>query len=137
MTQQVNPHKCTALRWIYAGLGVLFVGIAFLGVFLPVLPTTPILIIAAFFFAKSSPKLHKWLHDHAIFGPLLKDWATYRIIPVWAKVMAIGSMLASMSYLAFFSTAPFWATAMAGIIMIIGAVYILTKPSEKPASMPN
>ena len=133
----VNLHKCVALRWIYAGLGGCCVAIAFAGIFLPVLPTTPILIVAAFFFAKSSRRMHRWLHEHKAFGPLLLDWETYRIIPVWAKVMAIGCMIASLAYLSFFSTAPVWATACAGLIMVVGAVYILTKPSIRPTSFEN
>jgi len=128
----LNLHKCAGLRWVYAGLGIVCVAIAFLGIFLPVLPTTPILIVAAFFFAKSSPRMHRWLHDHKIFGPLLNDWETYGIIPVWAKIMAIGCMTASLAYLSLFSTAPIWATACAGLIMVIGAIYILTKPSVRP-----
>ncbi len=129
----LNLHKCIALRWIYAGLGIICVAVAFLGIFLPVLPTTPVLIIAAFFFAKSSTRMHCWLHEHKVFGPLLMDWEMYRIIPIWAKIMAIGCMAASLTYLALFSTAPLWGTACAGLIMLIGAIYILTKPSVRPS----
>ncbi|MEQ9489864.1 MAG: YbaN family protein [Alphaproteobacteria bacterium] len=132
----VNLHNWIAMRWLFAGLGVFFVVLAFVGIFLPALPTTPFLIIAAFLFAKSSPRMHRWLYDHKAFGPLLRDWAAYRVIPAWAKVMAIGCMLASLTYLSLFSTAPVWATGCAGAVMVIGAVYILTKPSTRPPNVP-
>ncbi len=131
-----NPHRIAAVRWLFAGLGIGFVALAFVGIFLPALPTTPFLIVAAFLFAKSSPRMHRWLHEHRLFGPFLNDWEAYGIIPIWAKVMAIGCMLASLTYLALVSAAPLWVVAATGVVMIIGAVYILTKPSARPPTQP-
>ena len=54
--------------------GFLFVGLGTLGIFVPVLPTTPVILLAAFCFSRSSPRLHDWLTGHAMFGPLIANW---------------------------------------------------------------
>jgi uncharacterized membrane protein YbaN (DUF454 family) len=70
-------------------LGLVFVGLAILGIFLPVLPTTPLLLLALACFAKSSEKLHDWLLTNKTFGPLIRQWHETRSMPRKAKVYAI------------------------------------------------
>lgn len=73
--------------------GVFFVGLGFLGAFLPLLPTTPFILVAAACFAKSSPRLHKMLLENKVFGPLIYHWQASRSIPKRAKAIALASML--------------------------------------------
>ncbi|UCH80789.1 MAG: YbaN family protein [Nitrospiraceae bacterium] len=70
-------------------LGLLFVGLAILGIFLPVLPTTPFLLLALACFAKSSEKLHAWLLTNKTFGPLIRQWHETRSMPRKAKIYAL------------------------------------------------
>ena len=74
-------------------LGLFFVGLAVLGIFLPVLPTTPLLLLALACFAKSSEKLHTWLLANKTFGPLISHWHETRSMPRKAKVYAIISIV--------------------------------------------
>jgi uncharacterized membrane protein YbaN (DUF454 family) len=74
-------------------LGLFFVGLTVLGIFLPVLPTTPLLLLALACFAKSSEKLHDWLLTNKTFGPLIKQWHETRSMPRKAKVYAIISIV--------------------------------------------
>jgi len=74
-------------------LGLLLVGLAVLGIFLPVLPTTPLLLLALACFAKSSKKLHDWLLTNKTFGPFIKDWNETRSMPRKAKIIAIITIL--------------------------------------------
>ncbi|WP_206483837.1 YbaN family protein [Thalassotalea sp. G2M2-11] len=73
--------------------GIFFVALATLGAFLPLLPTTPFVLVAAACFAKSSPKMHKMLLANKIFGPLIYHWQQSRSIPKRAKIIALTSMI--------------------------------------------
>ena len=76
--------------------GIFFVGLAILGVALPILPTTPFLLVAAGCFAKSSPILHQKLLAHKVFGPLIYHWQESRSIPIRAKVISLLTMILSV-----------------------------------------
>lgn len=121
------------MRQLYIVIGVIFVGLGFIGIFLPLLPTTPFLIIAVWAFSKGSPRLERWLLHHPRFGPLLRDWRAHRVIPLRAKLFAWSMMLASFSYLMWFSDVPTRYVWMAGATMLGGALYIGFKPSRLPA----
>ncbi len=120
------------VRWIYFSLGWVFFGLGVLGAFLPVLPTTPLMILALWAFSKSSPRFHDWLYTHKIFGPPLQRWQEHRVIPVIAKIAAVGAMTASLAYLVFFTATPWLYLMLTAVLMAAGATYILTKPSRAP-----
>lgn len=77
----------------YKFLGFLFLGLAILGVLLPVLPATPFLLLAAWFFARSSEKWHQWLLRSELFGPIIRNWETNRCIGCRTKVVSLTLML--------------------------------------------
>ncbi|WP_428244332.1 YbaN family protein [Gynuella sp.] len=79
-----------ALRWFLIVIGWLAVLLGFIGIFLPVLPTTPFLLLAASCFAKSSPRFHRWVISSPLFGPIIKDWQEHRFIEKKVKIWAIG-----------------------------------------------
>lgn len=72
----------------YLILGHLCLILGILGAFLPVLPTTPFLLLAAFLYSKSSPRLHKWLLNHKYMGATLRDWHEQGVIGIKSKVVA-------------------------------------------------
>lgn len=79
-------------------IGVFFVGLAALGAVLPILPTTPFLLVSAGCFAKSSPRLHKKLLGNKTFGPMIFHWQESRSIPKRAKVISLLTMILSVAY---------------------------------------
>jgi uncharacterized membrane protein YbaN (DUF454 family) len=113
-------------------LGWLFFGLGFIGVFLPVLPTTPFMLLALWCFSRSSNRFHKWLYTHKYFGPPLQLWEEHRVIPLKAKYIAISFMIGSLVYVFVFSSAPVWAKVLMSASMAFGAGFILTKPSFPP-----
>jgi uncharacterized membrane protein YbaN (DUF454 family) len=123
------------LRALYLAIGLVCVGLGVLGAFLPVLPTTPFLLISLWAFSKSSVRLERWLLEHKRFGPRLVAWRTQRVIPLGAKLAAWGSMVASLT-LMIVTGRSMIAIAGAAAIMATGAIYIASKPSRPPADPP-
>jgi uncharacterized membrane protein YbaN (DUF454 family) len=118
-----------AMRQLYLFLGLAFVSVGFIGAFLPVLPTTPFLILAAACFARSSRRLESWLLDHSRFGPSLRAWRERGAIPWKVKLMALSGM--SFGLLLFWvGSKPDWilTTCVVGL-MLVGLGYVFSRPS--------
>lgn len=81
------------MHYLWAALGLLSVGLGMAGAMLPLLPTVPFLLLAAFFFARSSERLHNWLMTHRQFGPMIADWQERGAIARRAKWVASLSIL--------------------------------------------
>ncbi|MDF2368363.1 YbaN family protein [Sneathiella sp.] len=111
-------------------IGWLFVIIGAIGVFLPVLPTTPFLLISLWAFSQSSERFHDWLYNHRIFGPPLQDWSKYGVIPLRAKIIALSTMAISATLVILYSSTPWYGLAAMIILMGIGAGFILSRPSR-------
>ena len=82
------------MRIFWFCLGLLSVGLGLIGVFLPLLPTVPFMILAAFSFARSSERLHSWLLSHKVFGPPIEDWRERGAINKRGKRLATVSIVA-------------------------------------------
>ncbi len=118
------------IRGIYLCLGLLMTTLGVIGAFVPVLPTTPFLLIACWAFGQSSPALANRLRNHPRFGYYLTAWETQRVIPLRAKWLASTMMSLAACYLVFISRVPIWASVPAVLLMTVGAVYIWSKPSR-------
>ncbi len=108
-------------------LGLVSAGLGLVGTALPLVPTTPFLLVAAYAFARSSPRLHDWLLHHPQFGPLIINWRQHRAISRRVKIVSImimGSMVLA-GWLAGLSSLVVTAQAM---IMACVALFILTRP---------
>jgi len=109
-------------------LGCAAVSLALVGVVLPVLPTTPFLLVAAWAFARSSPRLDAWLRAHPRLGPPLAAWEDRRAIPRKAKAIA-GVSLPAGWLLLWSGGPPVAASIAAGAVMLAAGVWILSRPS--------
>ncbi|WP_413580762.1 YbaN family protein [Bdellovibrio sp. HCB288] len=87
--------KNPALRTAVYLLGVVSLILGVIGAFLPILPTTPFVILSAFCFVRSSPKAHGWLYNQPLFGKALSDWDQHRAISRRAKILAVSMMALS------------------------------------------
>ena len=116
-------------RWAMLGLGWCAVGLAVLGAFLPLLPTTPFLLVAAWAFGRSSHRLRQWLYDSKLFGPLLQNWQKHGAIPPWAKAMAVAAMTLAFIGLMQRDAIPVWVLALVGVTLLAVAIWIVSRPS--------
>lgn len=121
------------LRLFYLMVGWLSVGLGVIGIILPVLPTTPFLLVAVWAFSKSSPELAARLRNDPRVGHYIRDWQDHGVIPVAGKVMATVMMSVMGIYLAGFSVLPGWAALGACAVMIGVGAYVLSRPSKPPA----
>lgn len=106
-------------------LGLLFVGLAAIGIVLPGLPTTPFLLLAVACFANSSEKLHKWLLTNGAFGPVIRNWQETRSMPRRAKFCAFSSIIVTGAISVFFTkgTAP----KVVSILFLLIPAFIILK----------
>jgi uncharacterized protein len=123
-------------RAVFFLLGWLFFGLGLAGALLPVLPTTPFMLLALWAFARSSRRFHDWLYQHRVFGPPLQRWDRERVIPLWVKGVAIGSMAASFTWVAVGVRPAWWALAAMGAVMLAGVAFLASVPSRPRAAAP-
>ena len=110
----------------YKSLGFLFLGLAILGVILPVLPATPFLLLSAWFFSRSSEKWHQWLLRSELFGPIIRNWETNRCVARRTKVVSIALMLGMGGTSVLFAVDDSRIKLAAFALMAIGCVTLLS-----------
>lgn len=129
-SHEVRKHRLLWVRLAFAALGTLFLVIGIIGVFLPVLPTTPFLLLATACYARSSRRFYNWLMNHPVFGPLIIEWRTYRSIPWKIKLAAVATMLLTFgSSILFFIRDGRLQSALA-VFALIMAIWLYRIPSR-------
>ncbi len=113
------------LIWMIAGLTAL--ALAFIGVVLPLLPTTPFLLVAAFAFARSSPRLEAWLVNHKHFGALIRNWQRDGSIGMRTKISA-AIVMALTFLLSFVLGASSTVLIVQAVVLSCSAIFVLTRP---------
>ncbi|NVK23030.1 MAG: YbaN family protein [Kangiellaceae bacterium] len=115
-------------KLLYLMLGWLSVVLGIIGIILPVLPTTPFIILAAFLFGKGSPKARKWLIEHAHFGPIIEHWEREGAIAPKIKVFSCTLMLAVLVLSWYFGVSNLVLMIQA-LCLIPAALFVLTRPN--------
>ena len=118
-------------KTILISLGWLCVGLGFVGIFVPGVPTTIFLIIALWAFTKSSEKLRHWLLHHKRFGPILNNWQKHKVVPRRAKILMV-ILMSSAVVLFHYSLQNLYLTIGLIIILVSVAIYVISLPSETP-----
>lgn len=90
------------MRYILAALGLLSLGLGILGMFLPVLPTTPLLLLAAALFLRSSPQLYDWLLNQPKLGPYIRNFMIHKSIPLKVKAISVSMVWITLLFCAVF-----------------------------------
>ncbi|MEQ4502164.1 YbaN family protein [Pseudomonas sp.] len=119
------------VRYLLIAVGWLSVVSGVIGIFLPVLPTTPFLLLAAACFARSSPRFYHWLVDHPRLGPWIQDYLEGNGIPLKGKVYVIGLMWLSIGLSCYLIAQP-WARAFMLTSAVLVTIYIIRKKTRPP-----
>jgi len=112
--------KSAAVRYALLGAGHLFVALAVIGLFVPLLPTTDFLLLAAACYARASKRFHRWLLSSRLFGPILRDWQERRHIAPRARAVAITLVILTLGGAALLS-----ASTAAGRLALVGLAIAL------------
>lgn len=119
------------VRPVWLALGLLSLAAGLAGIVLPLLPTTPFLLLAAFCFARSSPALHDWIVHHPRLGPPIRDWRTHGAISRNAKIAAVAMLAAALATGILADLGP-RVLAVQGIVLLLVGAFLLTRPSPPP-----
>ncbi|MCC6504268.1 MAG: YbaN family protein [Aquimonas sp.] len=125
-----NAAKLGPLRWLWLSLALLALGLGIVGIFVPGLPTVPFVLLASFFAARGSHRLHAWLHRHPAFGPMIRDWEREGSVSRRAKRIALASMLVASLVMLIF--APVWGWAIGTACMVVVAIWLWRRPEPLP-----
>lgn len=123
---QLPPQVSGWRRVLYVSLGLFFLGLGIVGAVLPVLPTTPFLILASYFFVRSSPRLNAWLLRSRLFGPMLRDWQEHRGIRPHVKVFVILLLPVVIASSIYFGNLSLPLAIMLIVLGLIGATVVLS-----------
>ncbi len=122
----------TRFRWAWMLLAYAALGLGFIGIFLPGLPTVPFILLSAYAAARGSQRLHRWLLAHRRFGPMVRDWQEQGAISRRAKWFAVITM--SICAVLLFLTAPRWWMAATGTaIMAVVGTWLWLRPEPRRA----
>lgn len=115
------------MRWIWFSVGATFLTLAVIGIALPVMPTVPFLLVAAWAFARSSPRLRQKILDHPTYGPPVKAWQERGAISRPAKIWAVCAMAFGVGLAMWLGLAPWIIAGQAGICLAV-AVFVVSRP---------
>jgi uncharacterized membrane protein YbaN (DUF454 family) len=115
-------------KWLWRVLGLIFVGLAYIGAITPGIPTTFFALLAAWAFSKSSPKLDKWLHEHPLLGKYLNNWEQKRVYPNKGRIMMV--IVMSISLITMLFTLPIKVPIYASITFLIIIIWAFRYPGS-------
>lgn len=125
------------MKPLFLILGILSLVVGIVAIFLPVVPTTPFIILAAYLFSKSSDRLHDWMLNHKIMGPPIRSWREHGVVPIQAKLLATVLVAISISMAVFVVKAPPWGLASMGVFFAGLLTFLWTRPSKpRPKDIP-
>ena len=116
-------------KWLYQALGIFCVGMAYIGFVTPGIPFSIFLVVAAWAFAKSSPKMEAWLYNHPWFGEFLTNWNTKRVFPTRGKYAMIIVKSSTLAF-TFFATGNIKAVIYSGTFMALVAIWAWRYPGS-------
>ena len=135
MSNNLNKNKKflrKPIKVLLITTGTFFIGVGIVGIFIPILPTTPFLLISAALYARSSKRFYNWLINNKIFGRYIKNYREGKGIPLKLKIITIAILWITIGFSAIFAIDIFWLRIILVIIAIGVSVHIIrVRPIDK------
>ncbi len=125
-----DEHRSRWIRGLFLIAGTVALGLGIVGVFLPVLPTTPFVLLAAACYARGSRRFHQKLLANRTFGPIIAEWERHRSIPYRTKVAAVVLMSLTLATSIVFFVRPVWLKALLAVMGVGLAIWLYRIPSR-------
>ena len=118
-------------RYLIMALGYLSLGLGILGSFLPILPTTPFILLAAYFFSKSSKKHYLWLIRIPRFGKVISDWNENGVVSTNSKIICVLTMTSVAIYIIFLTKLTIFIKAFITLTLFSVGLFVTTRPGGR------
>lgn len=128
------PTRSALVRAVYLLLGLIFTALGLVGAVLPIMPTTIFLVLAAACFARSSPRLERWILNHAVFGPPVVAWRDHGVIGRGAKWASIVLMWGGFAVTAVLNIMPLLGYLALAAVLVAVSIFVASRPSVIPPS---
>ena len=115
-----------SMKIMYIVLGSVSLGLGVAGIFLPLLPTTPFLLLTAALYCKGSPKLYNWLINHKCLGTYIRNFRENKAIPIRVKIISVSLVWITILYCIFAVVEPLWLKILLSCIAIGVSYHILS-----------
>lgn len=134
---EVRRHRSLTIRVLLVALGTLSLVLGVIGIFVPGLPTTPFVLLAAACYARASRRFFGWLVANPTFGPLVLEWHRHRSLPRRVKRVAIGTMCVSLGISIVFFVRPLWLQLAVAALGAVGAFWVHRIPTRELHTAPR
>ncbi len=128
-SDEVTLHRSPWVRYSLIGAGTIALGLGIVGIFLPILPTTPLILLAAACYANSSVRFYNWLMNNRWFGPLLHRWRKEGTVPLRAKIIAIAMIIVTVGTSVYFFIPVMAVKILVGLIGLGVIIYLWRLPT--------
>jgi uncharacterized membrane protein YbaN (DUF454 family) len=123
-------HRSRWVRAFFLAAGTLALVLGLIGIFLPLLPTTPFVLLAAACYARGSRRFYDWLLTQRTFGPIIHEWERHRSIPFKTKITAVALMSLTLGTSIVFFVEPLWLKGLLAVMGVGLAVWLYRMPSR-------
>lgn len=130
-SHEVKLHKNRYVRIAFIVCGTLSFILGIVGIFLPVLPTTPFLLLSAYLYAKSSARFYNWMLNNRIFGKAIQEWHRDKSLPLKTKIVAISTLIITLGTSIFLFVPLVPVKILLALVGLAVAIYILRIPTRK------
>jgi uncharacterized membrane protein YbaN (DUF454 family) len=127
---QPTLHRSGWVRAFFLAAGTLALVLGLIGIFLPLLPTTPFVLLAAACYARGSRRFYDWLLAQRTFGPIIHEWQHHRSIPYRTKITAVALMSLTLGVSIMFFVEPLWLQGLLAAMGVGLAVWLYRMPSR-------